>query len=303
MHSILKATALLFVAAFILTTFAYADLPYSIQWLQYANERIVYQVNTSDINSNTANIYVTLNIDPTTLQNYINKWSDYCDPSGYYPWFYPTFTYASTANQTPRFAQTISYTNYQTFNIGSCGTVDLPTTYTVKLPNGILDGGDNYASYQHYIYANLKTPYTYDFSDVLPDTVPPYLSNASITYHFDPNNGVFLSSPSITGDYLEIQRTVDTTKPFYICTKMSKSGQLIPEIWGRLCINDTNCANYGGDALVGEHCVDVSSVLHNLSDSTNTQLYKYGIYNDAYTANIYYIRILLPEIVSKLRGE
>ena len=268
MHNILKTMTLLLVAAFILTTYAYADFPYNIQWLQYANERVIYQINTSDINSNTANIYVTVNIDPTTLQNYINKWSSYCDPEDHYDWFYPTPFYVSTSNKTPRRVEITSFANWQTFNVGSCGTVDLPTQITVKLPNGILDGGDNYANYTHYIVLYFKYPYTEDAADNL-STIPPEEYNILSEYSVN-NTGTLVFGP--TGRYRSTQdcgvratRKIDMVvnlsdkTPVMVCANMGSPGAFgdMPS-----CISfHTSDGTTINIDHIGLHCYDLRDLL------------------------------------------
>ncbi|NPA97987.1 MAG: hypothetical protein GXO43_01275 [Crenarchaeota archaeon] len=216
----LRHIALLVMIAIIAKT-AYAAFPYSAQWLQYADERIVYQIDTSKITSNTATIYVELNIDPTTLQNYINKWSAYCDPAGRYDWFYPTFTYASTQNQSERMAKIVKYYGWRTFTVGSCGDVNLPTSFIIEIPNGTLDGGSSFSNYQHYIYAYLKYPYSDDFSDN-PIGYPPEEYNSTTTRSISFNSSFgrgnmldALGSPEVRD--LSIDVDLSSTKPLYIC--------------------------------------------------------------------------------------
>lgn len=195
---------------------AYAAFPYNAQWLNYADKRIIYKIDTSTVTNNTADIYVTVSIDPTELQSFIDRWASFCDPNGVYPWFYPTFAYASTANNDERMAQVVEFKGWQTFTVGSCGTVDLPTQFVVKLPNGVLDGGSNFASYSHYLYAYLKYPYTWDFYDAIGPTPPSYISGAG-TIGFSTSFGIghSLSYPSRAS--FDTSIAIDTSKPAYFC--------------------------------------------------------------------------------------
>ena len=149
----------------VLAPSALAAFPFSAPWLPYADARFVYQLDTSTITNNSPNIYATIDINVAWLQSYINKWSMICDASGKYDWFYPTFTYASTQNTSERMLEVVSAENWQTFTVGSCGEVNLPTRFVVKLPNGVLDGDQNFNQYDHYVYVYFKKPYSEDFYD------------------------------------------------------------------------------------------------------------------------------------------
>lgn len=154
----------LIVALFVVPS-ASAAFPYNAPWLPYADARLVYEVNTAGITSNTADIFVEINIDPVWLQNYVNRWSSICDPAGKYDWFWASFAYASTFDTTERMIEVVSRGGWQTFTVGTCGDVNLPTYYVVRMPNGVLDGNANFANYQHYVYVYFKKPFSEDFYD------------------------------------------------------------------------------------------------------------------------------------------
>jgi hypothetical protein len=199
-----------------------AAMPYSADWLQYSPERIVYEIDTSQISDNSANIYVKVTIPQSTMQEYIDKWSDFCDPTNTYPWFRPAFAYASTNNQTERMLKIVSESNSVSFTVGNCGTVNIPLTYVVELPNGVLDGANLYGNYQHYIYAYFKYPYVFDFETMQATGMLPQTLRDTSAYgsDFDPTfgkGGALVMHPA--GELLMDFNTYfdATTQPMYVC--------------------------------------------------------------------------------------
>ena len=197
----------------------HAAFPYNADWLNYADKRIVYQLDVSNVGTNEPDIFVSLTIDTQTLQDFIDRWDTFCDEAGRYDWFYPTFTYASTANTAQRMLKVIEYKNWQTFTVGSCGSVSLPTEFTLQLPNA-LDGEEYFQGHTHYIFAYLKYPYTDDFYDN-PVGFPPEEYNIDdgdphITYNSEFGKGHTLNYPhSVLWYPREI--SADLSKPLYYC--------------------------------------------------------------------------------------
>jgi len=208
----------------------HAAFPYNADWLNYADKRIVYQLDVSNVSSNEPDIYVTININTQTLQEFIDKWSNVCDEIGRYDWFYPTFTYASTRNENQRMLEVVTYDSWQTFTVGSCGSVELPTRFVVKLPNGVLDGEDYFQSHTHYVYAYLKYPYADDFYDnpvgtpaseyalVSGGMIVEFNSEYLAGHRLNINNG---DSDKGAGTRIRWQRqiTADTSRPLPMCFK------------------------------------------------------------------------------------
>jgi len=152
-----------FALMLVLLPLGFATFPYGVDWLPYADTRLIYQIDVTGLSNQ--DVYAIIDVDANFIQDYINRWSSICDPSNKYDWFWPTFTYASTYNNTQRMLEVVSRDNWQTFTVGSCGTIDLPTRFVVKLPNGVLDGDQYFTAYEHYIYVYYKKPFSDDFYD------------------------------------------------------------------------------------------------------------------------------------------
>jgi len=290
-------TTLAAIFALMLIHTAYAAFPYNATWLNYADKRLVYQIDTSGVASNTANIYVTLDVNETFLQDFIDRWSAYCDPQGVYPWFYPTFAYASTADTTERMVEVVSFANFQTFTVGSCGTVELPTRFTVKLPNGVLDGGDNYAMHSHYIYAYLKYPYVYDGYESLVGQPPIIMSDGSAVIEFSSTFGI--------GHYYRVDGAldvntsvaIDTSKRNYLCYYVYDvdDGELVPDLWLNFYLDDLN--NYfqvsiDDAAECGPRCLEISNDVDNVVGSGNRTIVRWHIHDDAVQSRVYYMWLI-----------
>ena len=261
------------------TSTVFAAFPYSAPWLKYADMRIIYEVNTASITQNEANIYVTIDIDPQTLQSYINKWSMICDASGKYDWFYPTFTYASSYNTTERMIQVVSAENWQTFTVGSCGEVNLPTRYVVKMPNGVLDGNADYGSYTHYIYAYLKKPFSEDFYDDY-SGIDEYSNSVSLNFSNTFGQGYYAivkeaSSPSYRSAGITVDLNSNT--PSVLCYYVSP----VTDDYVRVYFKVSSTTVYRG-LISGEYCFNIEPLLRSSGLSGKVTIDEIGIASDAY---------------------
>lgn len=292
-------------ALFVVLGTVYAAFPNSATWLPYADLRLIYQIDTSSITENTANIYATISVDLTTLQNYINKWSSYCDPSGVYPWFYPTILYASTNNKNLRMVKIVEMSNTQTFNVGSCGSVELPTTFKVLLPNGVLDGGSNFGNYQHYLFVNYKYPYFYDFEDAFPPTIPPYIfdsDSGTINYSNSFEWGYYIN-PSPPRLHVLINKTINTSDEgkYVLCAYAVDDGEYHKDVWLSVELQDGNRYSLS-PAFNGKMCIDIARALKQKVGDGTYDVKGVGVYDDAGGVNILWIWYLPKSIYEVLRS-
>jgi len=280
----------------VMLPFVHAAFPYNAPWLSYGAERFVYKIDTSSVTDNSADIYVTLSIDPTSLQNFINKWGGFCDPDNIYPWFYPVFAYASTGNMSERMAQVVEFNGWQNFNVPSCGTVSLPTQFKIKLPNGVLDGGSNFANYDHYIYAYLKYPYTWDFSEALVPNLPPSLHDAAGTTAFSTSFGEGVEYKATTPrSYFVTDIPIQSGGKTYVCAWNKEESEIIPDLWIKLEFdNDENITKTY--YLVGRYCVDISDNL----PSGVSRISKIYLWNDTQYSDWYYLRVITQSIIDRI---
>ena len=250
--------------ALLLLPTGFASFPYSADWLKYADMRIIYEINTSDIPNNEPNIYVTVDIDPSTLQSFIDRWSDVCDPADRYDWFYPTFTYASTINKGQRMLKVVEYNNWQTFTVGSCGSVELPTRFVLLLPDGVLDGGIDYQYVTHYVYAYFKYPFVDDFYDDPVGSAPEgyeLISGSTnvVEYkkHFPIGHRLNYVASRVRTPR---QFTVDLSKPFLFCYQIRVDGS--PIIILKVPPNE-----YSFRLREGVGCTNLSALLRSKGES------------------------------------
>jgi len=283
---IMKAKLALLAFLLLLLPAGFAAFPYNAKWLKYADMRLVYKIDISGVTSNEPNIYVTVDIDPTVIQEYIDSWGNICDEANKYDWFYPTFTYASTQNSSQRMLKVVEYNNWQTFTVGTCGSIELPTHFVLLLPDGVLDGGGDYQYIDHYVYAYFKYPYADDFYDnpvgYAPDEYYVVSGSPIIEYTKSWPRGHYLNH---FGARVRIPRTftVDLSKPFLFCySGAADSGG--PTIYVKVPPNE-----YRFDLPSGEKCTNISTLLRNQGLSGTVDItyidlsyYGWGIVNWAY---------------------
>ena len=267
--NVLKTITILAILISILPM-SFASFPYSADWLKYADMRLIYEIDVSDIPNNDPNVYVIVDIDPAIIQSFIDRWSDVCDEANKYGWFYPTFTYASTINKGQRMLKVVEYNNWQTFTVGSCGSVELPTRFVLLLPDGVLDGGIDYQYVTHYVYAYFKYPYVEDFYDNPVGLAPEEYElhgSAVVAYRKDWPRGHHIDDFGCSIK-LPYQFTVDLSKPFLICYRSGvEDGYFTLHV--RVPLSEHEFRLQG----VAEKCANISWLLRSRGESGTVEIY------------------------------